>query len=504
MQSRERRGLTTPSAGGPSVRRIAGLVGSPLLAAAVLLSPAPEGLDPAAWRTAAVAVLMAGLWTSEAVPLPAAALLPLALFPVLDVSSISETAAPYANPVIFLFLGGFLLGRALEKWGLHRRIALAIVGRVGLRPARLVWGFMLATAFLSLWVSNTATVAMMLPIGVSVARLADVDGEPCGTAFSTCLLLGIAYAASIGGMGTLVGTPPNALLAGFVSETFDVEIGFGQWMRVGIPVAAVLLPAAWWLMTRVLFPLRGDELTAGGPLLEQARADLGPAGRGERIVGTVFVLTATAWVLRPQLGELVPGLSDAGIAVAAGVLLFLIPVDVRRGEHALDWKTAAGLPWDVLLLFGGGLSLAAAIDSSGLAGWIGGSLAALGALPTPMLLAAVVLLMIFLTEITSNTASTAAFLPVIASVAVAIGRDPIQFAVPMVLAASCAFMLPVATPPNAIVYSSGRVGADRMARVGLVLNLVFAAFLTLLAWLFVPLVFDVTAGAAAAASVSPG
>ena len=348
----------------------------------ILLLPAPAGLSAAGWRTAAVSVLMAVWWMTEALPIPATALLPLALFPTLGILSTPASSAPYANELIFLFMGGFLLAVTMERWGLHKRIALTIMSWVGTSPPRLVLGFMLATAFISMWISNTATTAMMLPIALAVGEmLRPPDQEDGIYHFGIALMLGVAYASSIGGVATLIGTPPNAVLAGAASELLHEKIGFVQWMGVGVPVAAVMLPATWLILTRVLHrpgELHGD---AAG-LIERERAGLGSMGRGEKMTATVFVLTALAWVLRSQktIGSVtIPGLQtwlpevqDSTIAMAAAAVLFILPVDWRRGEFCLDWKTAKRIPWGVLVLFGGGLSLAVAMDQSGLAKWIGG------------------------------------------------------------------------------------------------------------------------------------
>lgn len=463
----------------------AGLVLGPALFGLILLLPAPAGLSPAGRLTAATAVLMAAWWLTEAIPLAATALLPLALFPLLGIATIEEAAAPYASPVIFLFLGGFVMAAALEECGLHRRIAVGIIRLAGTRPAGIVGGFMAATAFISMWVSNSATVVMLLPM--ALALIAWRDGQPEAAdapAFPRALLLGLAYAASIGGVGTLIGTPPNALLAGFLAETYGIELGFLQWMLFGVPLIVVSLPLAWLLLTR---DLRGIPAAPGAsaPGLEGG----GPPRRAEWLVGAVTALTAAAWLARPLLQRAVPGLSDAGIAVAGALLLFVVPVRWRRWEWALRWERVERLPWGVLILFGGGLALADAIQRSGLADWLGARMGALGALPPLLIAAIVVATVIFLSELASNTSVAAVFLPVVASLAVSVGQSPVIFSVCTAIAASTAFMLPVGTPPNALVYASGRVTAGEMARAGLVLNLLFVVLVTAAAWLLAPAVF---------------
>jgi sodium-dependent dicarboxylate transporter 2/3/5 len=472
---------------GESTRRGAarvGLVLGPALFVLLLLLPVPAALTPDAWRVAAVALLMATWWVTEAIPIPATALLPLALFPLLGIASIGAAAAPFANPVIYLFMGGFLIAAALQRCGLHRRIALGIVRIGGSGPRQLVGSFMVATAFISMWVSNTATVAMLLPMALSVLQLAEESaGDATPVHLAPALLLGLAYGANIGGLGTLIGTPPNALLAGFMSETYDITIGFVQWMTVGVPLVIVSLPLAWLLLTRVLHPL-GSTRIAGGRevLLAQARS-LGGLSRAEWTVGVVTALTAGAWLTQPLLARIAPGVSDAGIAIAGALLLFLLPVD-RRGERALTWEAAERLPWGVLVLFGGGLSLASGIQATGLASWIGASMAGIGTWPAIAVVIAVTTVIVFLTELTSNTATAAAFLPVVSSLAVAIGAHPLLLAVPTALGASCAFMMPVATPPNAIVFGSGRISIPQMMRAGIWLNLLFIVLITAVAvWL---------------------
>jgi sodium-dependent dicarboxylate transporter 2/3/5 len=459
----------------------------------LLAIPAPESLGVPGWRTAAVGTLMAVWWMTEAIPIPATALLPLALFPLLGVLDMPTAAAPYANELIFLFMGGFLLAAALERWGLHRRMALGIMWRVGTSPSRLLLGFMISTAFISMWISNTATAAMMLPIALAVGQMLRPKGQSEGTyQFGVALMLGVAYASSIGGIATLIGTPPNAVFAGAASELLDVQIGFTQWMAVGTPLAAVMLPATWLLLLKLYPPgaLSGD----AGRVIANERASLGPASRGEKIVAAVFVGTALAWVLRAekQLGTVtIPGIetwapfvADSTVAMIAAALLFVLPVDWRRGEFALDWRSAKNIPWDVLVLFGGGLSLARGMEVSGLAAWIGGVVGVLGNVPTIVVVLAVTTLIVFLTEVTSNTATATMAMPVVAGAAMGLGMEPLLPMAAVALSASMAFMLPVATPPNAMVFASGYVTIPQMSRAGLWLNLISIAAITLLgSWL---------------------
>ena len=463
-----------------------GLVLGPAVFALLLTLPAPPGLAPAAWRVAAVGALMGIWWVSEAVPLAVAALLPVVLFPVLGVRGVGEAAAPYADPVVFLFMGGFMLALAMQRWGLHRRIALTIIRAMGTRPAGLVGGFMAATAFISMWVNNTATVLMMLPIGLSVVERVE-RCEADEPRFPPALLLGIVYAAAVGGLGTLIGTPPNALLAGFLSEAYGVEIGFLRWMLVGVPLVLVLLPLSWLLLTRVVLPLGGREIPGGRELIAREVAALGPMSRAEWTVAAAFVLSDLLWIGRPWLVRWAPGLTDAGIALGAAVLLFALPAGAGGRERVLDWEWAGRLPWDVLLLFGGGLSLADGIAESGLAGWIGDALAGLGGLPVLVVAVAVAVALVALSEVASNTAAAVTFLPIIASLAVGMGEGPVLLATVTTLAASGGFLLPVASPPNAIVYGTGRVTLAQMYRGGLVMDAVFALVLPVLAYLLVQL-----------------
>ena len=467
-----------------------GLILGPLVFAALTLAPAPAGLAAAGWATAAVAAWMAIWWASEALPLGATALLPLVLFPLLGIADTAAAAAPFANPLIFLFLGGFFIALAMQRWELHRRIALHVILRVGTRRRRLVAGAMIATAGLSMWISNTATAMMMMPIALSLVSIPgaphdDTDREQQN--FSTAMMLGIAYGASIGGLGTLIGSPPNALLASFMAQTYGVAIGFTDWMAIGLPTLLVLLPLTWLILTRLAFPFRESTRPEGAqPILEALRA-MGPISRPERRVAAIFSLVALAWIVNPLIAAWAgrEPVSDTTIAVAGAVLLFAVPADWRRRDFLLNWDWARRAPWEVLLLFGGGLSLARAIDQTGLAAWIGGGLDVFAQMPLLVLIAAVSVLVILLTEITSNTATTVAFLPVIGALATALAIDPMVLAAPAALAASCAFMLPVATPPNAIVYGTGHVTVAQMMRAGLILNLVGVIVITLVGALLI-------------------
>ncbi|TVQ42338.1 MAG: DASS family sodium-coupled anion symporter [Wenzhouxiangella sp.] len=461
----------------------------------MLVLPEPANMTPAAWSVAALGALMAIWWISEAIPIPATALLPIVALPLLGVSTIGQATAPYANPLIFLFMGGFMIALAMQRWGLHKRIALTIIGWIGSSPQAIVLGFMIAAGFLSMWVSNTATALMMLPIALSAIKLArvpdnaDPSQQATVRAFGITLVLGIAYACNIGGVGTLIGTPPNALMAGYMLESHGVTIGFAQWMMVGMPLVIVGIPLTYLLLVKVLFPLRLTSLPGGHDLIAEQRQALGPISRQEKGVAVVFTLTALLWITRPLLQEWIPGLSDAGIAMTAALALFLIPAGPRHPGGLLDWETTRNLPWGILILFGGGLSLAAAIGQTGLDESIGELVVALGGWPVVLLLTVAVALVIMLTEITSNTATAAAFLPVLGAAAIGLGQDPLLFAAPAALAASCAFMLPVATPPNAVVYSSGLLSIPMMARAGIWLNLIFTVLIVVLAYTVMGWVF---------------
>lgn len=454
-----------------------------------LLFGPPVGMNLEAWRVAGVGLLMAFWWMTEAVPIPVTSLIPLALFPVLQIADIKSAAAPYAHPLIYLFLGGFLIAEAVQRANLHKRIALFILSGTGNTPQAVVGGFMLASAFLSMWVSNTATTLMMLPIGISVVHLVtsntDLSKESIRK-FGVLLMLAIAYSSSVGGIGTLIGTPPNALMAGFLEDTYGIVIGFAEWMLIGLPIVFLGLPMVYLVLTRGLFRPDFKTLPGGRALFKTEYQRLGEMSIREKRVFGVFVGVAVLWITRPLilLTGVISGLSDTGISIAGAILLFIIPAGSKDSERLLDWASATRIPWGVLILFGGGLSLAAAISGSGLSTWIGGSLGQLSALPTLALVLIFTVVVIFLTELTSNTATAAAFLPVVGSVAVALSLNPLTFVIPATIAASCAFMLPVATPPNAIIYGSGLLKLSDMARAGILLNVLFAILITLMTLVF--------------------
>jgi solute carrier family 13 (sodium-dependent dicarboxylate transporter), member 2/3/5 len=461
----------------------------------VLILPEPEGMHPDAWKTTAVALLMASWWITEAIPIAATSLLPIVLFPLLGVAPIGETTTPYANPLIFLFLGGFIIAIAMQTWDLHRRIALQIIHYVGTKPSSILIGFIIASAFLSMWVSNTATALMMLPIALSVLHVAkEQEGAVSISNFEIVLVLSIAYACNIGGIATLIGTPPNALLAGFMLENYDVEISFAKWMAVGIPLVIVMLPLMYIILAKIIYPVKIKELPGGEELIKQQLKEIGNISKPEFRVALVFGLTAALWMFRPLLTDILPGLSDAGIAIFSGILLFLIPSGEQSGRKILNWNNLNELPWGILILFGGGLSLAMGISSSGLADWIGQSVEQFGTFPVLLIIFLIILIVVFLTEITSNTATTAAFLPILASTAIGMGQDPMFFVIPAAIAASCAFMLPVATPPNAIVYGSGKVTIPQMAKAGLWLNILISMLLAAAAYTIFGYVFGIEIG----------
>jgi sodium-dependent dicarboxylate transporter 2/3/5 len=458
-----------------------------------LIAPAPEGLSTQGWHTAGAAVLMAVFWIAEPIPIPVTALLPLVLFPVLGLGDVRATAAPYANPIIYLFLGGFLIALAMQRWELHRRIAIGLIGRLGTRPAAIVGGVLLSSCFVSMWVSNTATSLLMLPIAMSVVQLfpAIEDGPRELRDFATALMLSVAYGATTGGMATLIGTPPNALLAAYVNEVYGFTIGFGQWMLLGVPVSLVSLACVYLVLTRVMFRLDAREVPGMRALIDAERGRLGALGRGEVTVIIVFALTAAGWVFQPLIARVVPLVTDTTVAIAGALLLFAVPVDLRRGEFVMNWEATRDLPWGVFLLFGGGLSLAGNIERHGVSTYLGSLAGGMHGWPMLLILAVVTFGILLLTELTSNTATAATFLPIAAALAISLGQNPLLFLIPTALAANCSYMLPVGTPPNAIVYGSGLITLPQMARAGFLLNVALVPVIVGLLLLLGPAIFGV-------------
>jgi sodium-dependent dicarboxylate transporter 2/3/5 len=439
----------------------------------------------------ALAIWMAVWWMTEAVPLSVTSLLPLVVLPPFSSLGFTTIASPYASGIVFLFMGGFMLGLALQHSGLHRRIALSVLVLVGPGQRQLVAGFMLVTALLSMWMSNTATAMIVMPIGLSVIQACRDPHEPAAgaqspDAFAAAVVLGIAYAASIGGMGTPIGTPPNLIMTGYLREHYGMDVSMLEWMRVAVPVLLVLLPATWVWLCFVHFRLpRRSASKASRTVLHARFAELGPVTPAERRVGIVFALVAACWVLRPQLAAWtgLKGLDDAVIALAGALLLFLVPSGRRNGERLLDWHTAQHLPWDILLLFGGGLSLAAAISASGADAPLTTLLSGFGTVPVVAIVLLLAVLIVFSGELTSNTAAATALMPVLAALCAARGLDLLPVFMVATLASSCGFMLPVATPPNAIAFGTGFVPMRQMMRAGLAVNLIGIAVIVGYVWL---------------------
>lgn len=450
-------------------------------------------MNPQAQATLASTLWVAIWWITEAMPISVTALLPILLFPLSGAMEIGETTSAYGHPFIFLFLGGFIIGKALERWDLHRRIALTIIYWIGSDVRKIILGFMVATAFLSMWISNTATSVMMLPIGLAVASKIDEDSTisvEASSRFGKGLMLAIAYSASIGGIATLIGTPPNLVLAGVMEEMFDIEISFQQWLMIGLPFSIIMLYICWQYLTRFAFPVKGMKMPGGKLAVKTQLQALGKITYEEKAVGVVFASTAIAWVTKSFLLEpFIPVIDDTLIALTGGISLFLIPSRARKGGIIL-WKEAVTLPWGVLLLYGGGLSIASGFQSSGLALWIGEQMTIFEGLHLILLIFLIVLIINFLTEITSNLATTAMLLPILGALAISIGVDPYLVLIPATIAASCAFMLPVATPPNAVVFGSGRLTMNDMVGAGLWLNIFSILVITAMTYFLLPLLWE--------------
>lgn len=481
------------------LRNKTGLFLGPVLFLIILFLPNPEALSIEAQRVAAVAVLMAVWWVSEALPIAAVALLPISLFPLLSVLPTASVTAQYANQIIYLFIGGFFIAVTMERWNLHRRIALSIIKAVGTAPARIILGFMIASAVLSMFVSNTATAMMMVPIGLAVIKqasdivkennLRDVDTRPENFHFAIALMLGIAYACSIGGVGTIIGTPPNTVFVGVSDTLFDQQISFALWMAYGVPMSVIMLGLTWAYLVYFAFPLKLKELPGGRAFIQAELDKLGVMAKEEKYVLAVFSLVASAWIARGFIGF--GYFNDAAIAITGAMLLFVIPSDYQKGVFLLDWQTAVKIPWGIVVLFGGGLALAHGFSETGLAAWIANSLLVLSGLHILILITAVALLTILLTEVTSNTATATMLMPILASMALAMSVHPYGLMIGATIAASFAFMLPVATPPNAVVFGSSFISIPQMAKAGIWLNIIGVIIIVLFTYFLLPLLWDI-------------
>jgi solute carrier family 13 (sodium-dependent dicarboxylate transporter), member 2/3/5 len=462
--------------------------------------PRPVDLSPHAWLVVSMVVVMVTWWVTEAIPIPVTSLVPMVFLPVAGISTIAEAAMPYADRTIMLLLGGFIIAKSVERWNLHSRIALAIVSRVGSSPHALVGGFMIASAALSMWISNTATTLMLAPIALSVGAALTVS-QSRGAPLTVALLLGVAYSASIGGLGTLIGSPTNIIVVSNLETLLDTTITFTQWMMLGVPVVLLMIPGAWFVLTRFCGDLNRDldPQKAGREVVGVEIQALGKLTTPELRVAIVFGVVAFFWVSRDALladltfGDVKPfaGLTDHVIAIAGAIALFLIPSGstVKKGTALLDWQTAEQIPWGALLLFGGGISMATAVSNTGLADWLGESMMGVTALPPLAIVLVITTFVIFATELTSNVATATTVMPIVAALATASGADPVLLAAPVAMAASCAFMLPLATTPNAIVYATGHVSIRRMAKAGMLINLFGIGVISLACFVLTPLIF---------------
>lgn len=483
-----------------SPAQLIGLILGPVLFLLTLLFFKPEGLTPEGLAILASTLWIATWWITEAIPIPVTSLLPLVLFPLSGGMEVKSTASAYGDETIFLFMGGFMIALAMEKWNLHRRIALTIISAIGTNMDRIVLGFMVATGFLSMWISNTATAMMMVPIGLAIIyQVSDalkdnpsIDTSKENFGFGKALMLGIAYAASLGGIATLIGTPPNTLLAGAIDKMYGIELSFAKWMMFGVPLAWSFIFITWFYLVKFAYPSKIKTLPGGSAVIDGEKNKLGKASTEEKLVMAIFVLAALSWITRTfLLSKFIDGLSDGVIAMVFAIILFIIPSVNKKGDHLLDWNTAVKLPWGILLLFGGGLAIAAGFVSSELSVWIGSQLTSLSGVHILVVIIIVTTLVTFLTEITSNTATASMMYPIMASLAVALGFHPYALMIAAGVAASCAFMLPVATPPNAVVFGSGYLRIPDMAKAGFALNIIGIILVTLSIYFLLPLFWGI-------------
>lgn len=472
------------------IRKKSGLILGPLVFIFIQLFFKPEGLSPQGIAVLACTLWIAVWWITEAIPIAVTSMLPVILFPLTGAMNLQETTSSFGDKYIFLYIGGFILSIAIEKWSLHKRIALNIINAIGTNSSSIVLGFMIATGFLSMWISNTATAVMMMPIGLAIVKQFEDHPdtrENENLIFGKALMLAIAYSASIGGIGTLIGTPPNVIFAGVIQKFYHVEISFLQWFKIGFPIAVILMAFCWFYLVKIAFKLDKQSFPGGKDEIQKQLQKLGTIKFEEKAIFIVFALTALAWITRSfALSKLIPGIDDTIIAMVAAIVLFLIPSKKEKGRMLIDWKEAERLPWGILLLFGGGLAIAGGFESSGLASWIGSQITIFQGVTLLVLLIIIVTMVNFLTEITSNLATTAMLLPVLVPVATVLNESPYVLMVGATLAASCAFMLPVATPPNAVVFGSGYLRIPDMMRKGFVMNIFSIIVIVFFVYFIVP------------------
>ncbi len=470
-----------------------GFITGPLLFLFFLLAPF-EIHSPIAQKVIAVAAWMVIWWITEAVSISVTALIPLTLFPILGVMEIKTVTASYGSPIVFLFFGGFVLALALEKVNLHKRIALNIIKLTGTSADHIILGFMIATASLSMWISNTASTVVMLPIAISVIKLLmnDEDGFTEGDQnFALSIMLGIAFAANIGGVATLIGTPPNSVLVGFMEEEHDVVISFFTWMQMGIPFSLIMLSITYWVIVKWVYPNGLDDFKNSSNVIQTELDKLGSVSKNEKIVLAVFAMAILLWVFRTLINSYFPELklSDAGISMMAALTLFSLPYSLKNGGFVLDWKDTINLPWGILILFGGGLALAKGMSTAGIIDFIGQLIASYRGLSIIAISALLILVMLFMTELMSNVALVSIFVPVVAGIALGLEASILHLTIPIAMASSCAFMLPMATPPNAIVFASGHIKVYQMAKVGIILNVVAVLLIVLFTKFLIPVLF---------------
>ncbi|MDA9559141.1 SLC13 family permease [Alphaproteobacteria bacterium] len=467
-----------------------GLVFGILLFILFILSEAKGGLSRSAWLTLAVTVIMTVWWVTEAVPIYITGIVPLITFPLLNIFDIKEIAVAYAHPLVLLFLGGFIIAAAMESSGLHKRIALKILYFFGTSPSMIIAGFMFSTSVLSMWVSNTASTIMMLPIALSVISMISSEKKIVDKKFAIPLLLSIAYAASVGGTATLIGTPTNIMLASILNDNYNYQISFIDWFIIGFPVAMVLIPVIWFFMTKILFRVSNKNSRALEKTITNINKTIGKASFKEKVVAFIFILTAFFWIFRQLINDLLgTNLNDTSIGLLGALMLFIIPVN--KNERACDWKTASKIPWGVLLVVGGGIALSKAFKSSGLADWVGSFSSFFYGVEIYLLILFFVFLIIFLTELNSNTATVATFSPILIVFALGLETNPLYFVIPTTIASSCAFMLPIATPPNAVIFGSGKISINDMIRPGIFLNIASAIIVTSLCFFILNLILQI-------------